>query len=99
MLKTMILRVVNRILPFICMGLLLGIVIGKSSWLRSFGWVNDYLRYARINTHYVDSGQTIFLDHFDARILMYLLIAIFVTASLQRVFLGVTPTLMLKENI
>lgn len=71
------------------MGLLLGIVIGKASWLRSFGWINEYLVYAKINTYYVDSGQTIFLDHFDAGILMYLLIAIFVTAALQRVFLGI----------
>jgi hypothetical protein len=81
--------ILKMILPFFCMGLLLGIVIGKASWLRSFGWMNEYLAYAKINTNYVDSGQTIFLDHFDASILMYLLIAILVTGALQRVYFGV----------
>lgn len=82
-------RVKNNILPFVFMGLFVGIVIGKASWFRRFGWINDYLNYAGINTHYPDSGQLLFFNHFGPATLTFLLIAMFAFSGIYRIALGV----------
>ncbi len=81
-------RVKKNILPFACIGLFLGIVIGKASWFRSFAWINDFLVYANISTRYPDSGQVLFFRHFDTGLLTYLLITIFLFSGLSRIILG-----------
>lgn len=82
-------RVKNNILPFVLMGLFVGIVIGKASWFRSFGWINDYLKYAEIDTYYPDSGQILFFNHFGPDALTFLLVAIFAFSGIGRIVLGV----------
>ena len=81
-------RIKNNILPFVFMGLIVGIVIGKASWFRSFGWLNDYIKYAGINTYYPDSGQSLFFDHFGPATLTFLLIAMFAFSGIHRIALG-----------
>ena len=76
------------ILPFLFMGLTVGIVIGKASWFRGIGWMNDYLNYADINTYYPDSGQSLFLSHFGPATLTVLLIAMFAFAGIHRIVRG-----------
>jgi hypothetical protein len=88
MFQKQIKRVKANLLPFAIIGLLIGMIIGKASWFRSFGWISDYLKYAEINTRYPDSGQIIFLNHFDAGLLTLLLAAMFVFAGFTRLFLG-----------
>ena len=81
-------RVINNILPFVFMGLIIGVVIGKASWFRSFTWINDYLNYADIQTYYPDSGQSLFFDHFGPATLTFLLIAMIAFAGVHRIALG-----------
>jgi hypothetical protein len=82
-------RVKDNILPFVLIGLFVGIFIGKASWFRSFGWINDYLKYAEINTYYPDSGQILFFNHFGPDSLTFLLVAIFAFAGIGRMARGV----------
>lgn len=88
MLRQQIQRVRCNILPFVFIGLVIGIIIGKASWFRSISWLGDYLRYARINTYYSDSGQTILFKYFDPNVLTFLLVALFVFAGLNRFIFG-----------
>ena len=82
-------RVKNNILPYIFIGLFVGIIIGKASWFRSFGWINSYLKYAGIDTYYPDSGQILFFNHFGPDTLTFLLVAIFAFSGIGRIVLGV----------
>jgi len=81
-------RVKDNILPFAFIGLFIGIVIGKASWFRQFGWLNDYFRFANIDTYYPDSGQVLFFRHFDADTLTFLLIALFGFSAFHRIVFG-----------
>jgi hypothetical protein len=81
-------RVKDNILPFVFIGLIIGIVIGKASWFRSIGWINSYLKYSGINTYYPDSGQILFLNHFGPETLTFLLVAMFAFAGIYRIALG-----------
>lgn len=89
MFKAQIQRVKENILPFIFIGLFVGVVIGKASWFRSFSWVNDYLNYAGIDTRYPDSGQALFFNHFGPATLTFLLVAMFAFSGFYRIALGV----------
>ena len=82
-------RVKDNILPFVLIGLFVGIFIGKASWFRSFAWINDYLKYSGINTYYPDSGQVLFFKHFGPDTLTFLLIAIFAFSAMNRIVLAV----------
>ena len=81
MFQNQIQRVRDNLLPFAIIGLLIGIIIGKASWFRSFGWISEYLRYAGINTRYPDSGQIIFLNHFDANYFRWIGVGILLKGS------------------
>ena len=83
-------RVKDNILPFACIGLLIGTVIGKASWFRSFPSLNNYFGYAGISTYFPDSGQIVFYNHFSPDTLTLLLVAIFGFAGITRLVLGVT---------
>ena len=89
MFQNQIQRVKENILPFIFIGLFVGVVIGKASWFRSFAWVNDYLNYAGIDTRYPDSGQSLFFNHFGPATLTFLLVAMFAFSGIYRIALGV----------
>jgi hypothetical protein len=82
-------RAKENVLPFIGMGLFIGILAGKASWFRSFGWLNDYFVYAGINTYYPDSGQTLFFNYFDSGPLTFFVIAIFAYSAFSRVIFGI----------
>ena len=60
MFRKQIKRVRENILPFVYIGMFIGIVIGKASLFRRIDWLNDYLLYAKIDTYYPDSGQIVF---------------------------------------
>jgi hypothetical protein len=81
-------RVKDNIIPFACIGLLVGIVIGKASWFRGFPSLNSYFGYAGINTYFPDSGQIAFYNHFSPDTLTFLLVAIFIFAGMTRLVLG-----------
>jgi hypothetical protein len=81
-------RVRSNILPFVYIGLFVGFVLGKASLFRRIGSLNDFFIFARINTYYPDSGQTVFFNHFDTSILTFLLVAIFAFAGLHRIVFG-----------
>ncbi len=81
-------RVKDNILPFTYIGLFIGVVIGKASWFRKIGWLNDYFRFSKIDTHYPDSGQIIFFNHFDPDTLTFLLIALFAFSAFYRIVFG-----------
>ena len=84
MIKQQFNKVKNSIIPFIFIGLFLGFFIGKVSWLRSFGFVRKYLYNAQIYPNYDDCGQTLFFEYFDAKILTYILLSMFITMGLGR---------------
>jgi hypothetical protein len=81
-------RVKYNILPFMLIGFCIGIVIGKASWFRSINWLDNYLRYAQINTYHHDSGQTLFFKYFDPNVLTFLLFALFFFAGMNRLLFG-----------
>jgi len=81
-------RVRENILPFVYIGLFIGVVLGKASLFRRIGWLNDYFLYAKIDTFYPDSGQIVFLNHFDTSTLTFLLVALFAFAGLHRIVFG-----------
>jgi len=85
-------RVKDNILPFAFIGLFIGIVVGKASWFRRIDWLDDYFRFAEINTFYPDSGQIIFFNHFNPDTLTFLLIALFAFSAFQRIVFGVHET-------
>jgi hypothetical protein len=89
MFQSQVQRVTDNILPFASIGLLIGFTIGKASWFRSFDSVNGYFNYAVLDTHYPDSGQSLFFDHFNPDTLTLLLVAIFALAAISRLFFGV----------
>ena len=88
MLHEQIQRLKDNIIPFVLVGLFVGIVIGKASWFRSFGPIRDFLSFSGINTRYPDSGQRLFFAHFDAHLLTYILMAILVIVGLWQLFAG-----------
>jgi hypothetical protein len=89
MFNNQIQRVKDNILPFVYIGLFVGIFIGKASWFRSFSWIDNFLNYIVINTYYPDSGQIIFFSHFEPDTLTFMLAAIFAFAAIIRITLGV----------
>ena len=89
MFQSQVERVKDNILPFACIGLVVGMVIGKASWFRSFGSINNYFNYSVIDTYYPDSGQTLFFNHFDPNTLTFLLIAIFAFSAISRLVFGI----------
>jgi hypothetical protein len=89
MFQSQVQRVVDNILPFSFIGLFVGIVIGKASLFRSFGSLNNYFNYAVIDTHYPDSGQNLFFDHFNPDTLTFLLVAMFAFAACSRLVFGI----------
>ena len=82
-------RVKDNVLPFTFIGLVVGLVIGKASLLRSYGAVNSYFNYAVIDTYYPDSGQNLFFDHFNPNTLTLLLVAMFAFSAFTRLVFGV----------
>jgi hypothetical protein len=88
MFKKYLHKVKNNILPFVFIGLIVGIVIGKASMFRGVGFINDFLNYADINTYFPDSGQSLFLNHFGPASLTFLLIAMIAFAGIHRIVFG-----------
>ena len=83
--KKQIQRVRDNILPFVYIGLFVGVVLGKANLFRKIGWINDYILYANIDTKYPDSGQILFFNHFGTSTLTFLLVALFAFAGLHRI--------------
>lgn len=81
-------RVKENILPFILIGFIVGLFIGKADFLNSINWLNLYFDYANIKIDYKDGGQKIFFEHFAPNTLMFLLVAIFVLSAAHRIFFG-----------
>ena len=88
MFQSQVERVKDNIIPFAFIGLLVGIVIGKASLFRGFRPLNNYFNYAVIDTHYPDSGQNLFFNHFNPDTLTLLLVVMFALAAISRLFLG-----------
>jgi hypothetical protein len=89
MFRSQVEKVKNNILPFTVIGLCVGIVIGKASLFRSIGSINRYFNYAAIDTHYPDSGQMLFFNHFNPDTLTSLLVAIFAFSAISRLVFGI----------
>lgn len=89
MFQSQVERVKDNILPFAFIGLFVGLVLGKASWFRSFGVVNNYFNYAVIDTYYPDSGQNLFFNHFNPDTLTFLLVAMFAFSAFSRLVFGI----------
>jgi hypothetical protein len=89
MFRNQIKRITSNVVPFVFVGLFLGLFIGKASWFRQFGLLNDFLIRARINTRYYDSGQMIFMKYFDRGSLMTMLVLLLAFAAVHRLVIGI----------
>ena len=89
MIQKQITRLKENILPFIYVGLFVGLFIGKASWFRQLGWIDDYIRFAGLRTFYPDSGQMLFFDYFNPNALTSLLVALIAISALHRMATGV----------
>ena len=84
----MLSKVKSNILPFIIIGLVLGLVIGKASKLRGIGTINDWLNFASINTYFPDSGQRLFFNYFFPEVLTFFLVVMLALAGFHRLVRG-----------
>ena len=81
-------RIRESIVPFACVGVFIGVFIGKASWFRTFDFVRDFLRFSGISSRYPDSGQQVFFSYFDSEVLTYILILILIFTGLWRTVVG-----------
>jgi hypothetical protein len=88
MFRTQIQRVLGNTLPFIFIGMFVGLFIRNATWFRSIGWFNDWLVYTRINTRYFDSGQMLFMRGFNPDSLTYMLVCLCFFSALHRIVFG-----------
>ncbi len=81
-------RIRDNIKPFILIGVFVGVVVGKASWLQNITWLNSYLEYANINVNYIVDIETIISEHIAPNTLALLLLSIFVFSAIHRIIFG-----------